>query len=207
VLINIRGTFGSGKSTIVRNVLGEIIAHEVMAVTHVEKPTRADPQRLQRRELVGAVGQGGRVIALGEYRATCGGADEFSWKGAHDAICDAIVTGAHSDRPVVLFEGVTISGIHVRYRDLAADLYKKTGRTTHKVFVMPDVEECVRRVAARSGRGATDKIRETVTDKWHSVCRVHQKLLLDNVPGIRLYWSGSSEQAEALVRELIEENT
>ena len=205
MLINIRGTFGSGKSTIVRNVLGDIVGHEVMATDHVLKPTKTDPQRRQRRDLLGAIGHGGRVIALGEYRATCGGADEFSWKGAHEAICDAIRNAARSDRQVVLYEGVTISGIHARYRDLSNDIYSETRRKTHKIFVMPDIEECVRRVAARSGRGATDKIRETVTDKWHSVRRTHEKLLTDVRPGIELYWTTSTEQAEELVRQLIHE--
>lgn len=206
MLLNIRGTFGSGKSTLATRLLGSSSASEVLVTDYVLKPTKAEPERRLPRELVGTVSQCGKLMALGSYRAKCGGADEYSWKGAHDAICDAIRKGAQNEIPFFLFEGVTISGIHVRYQDLAHEIFQKTGRPTHKLFLIPPVEVCIERVAARSGRGATDKIRETVTDKWRSVDKVFHKLRDANVPGIVLHKFTSNDEAEIVVRQMMEDS-
>lgn len=183
MLINIRGTFGSGKSTIAREALGKSNLGQnpnrvLLAEQQVHSPTARDPQRVRSKQIRGTLGHFGQICALGTYREAnpCGGVDEFSWKGAHDAICAAISASARMHK-VTIFEGQVVSGIFQRYVDLAKVIHRDTGQVTEVVFIVPGVDECVRRVSARSGKPIDDsRMISSVFDKNRAVENCYEKM-------------------------------
>ena len=195
MIINVRGSFGSGKSTIIRNALKPLVTKEDIKPLRKPlynakrfAPTKSMPNREQIKSLMASVMPGSSVAALGSYTMNCGGADEYSWAGAHDAICKAIEEGVKTYK-VFMYEGVTISGIYQRYLDLSNRLFDETGRVTHIVYNMPDIETCIQRVIARTGRERTDRMVESVTDKWRAVDRTYRRLQDDpNTRGISTHW-------------------
>lgn len=202
MLINVRGAFGAGKSTVVKSLIGNSAELVLLAEANAKSPTKANPERMVVKTLVGRRANG--VIALGNYQSNCGGCDEWSWAGAHDAICDAIIQSL-SEAPVSVFEGVTIAGIYQRYVDLAGKIYKEFGRRTHVVYVMPTAEECLRRVSLRSGRPVTDRMTSSVFDKWRAVNRTYERLLLEAPPGIVTHYFSGTDEARDAVHNLVKQ--
>lgn len=210
MLINVRGAFGAGKSTIVRNVLGKPNLGQnanrvVLAETIVVSESKPGKVSERKRQIKGTLGHFGHVCALGTYRAEnpCGGVDEFSWKGAHDTICEAIAYSAGA-YPVTLFEGQVISGIFQRYVNLAKRCYDITGQPTHVVYVMPGREECLRRVSARSGKPIDDeRLISSVYDKYKAVEGCYQKMKALGAEYLVLHYETSTDKAEEAVAKLV----
>lgn len=206
MLINIRGAFGSGKTTIAKSLLPSappLRTTRVLAEAMVLKETKADPNRMIKKLIHGIEINNGNGIVIGTYANACGGLDEYSWKGAHDTIVEAIRQAA-KDYPVVVYEGVTVSGIYGRYADLATDLHHSGGgRESAWVFTMPPAQTCLERVALRSGAGITDRNTSSVFDKWRAIKRVHDKAVEERPLGVRTYWHDSTEDAQEQVESLI----
>lgn len=174
MILNIRGTNGSGKTTVATSLLTEDTTTMVMATQMVPAPTKKDPDRFRQREVVGRRGVNNSVI-LGSYTKSCGGCDEFSWKGSHDCMVAAIRWGAqHFDH--VVFEGLTVTSSFGRYIELADDLFHEFGQRTHWLMMTVDLEECIRRVAARNNKPTTDRVRHNVTKKNETVLKTVPKL-------------------------------
>lgn len=205
MLINVRGAFGSGKSTIVNAALDAGAtagsgqrALATLAEDKVHSPTKADPQRIRTRILQGVVTD--KAVALGSYGNTCGGADEYSWRGAHDAICRGVLKMATDYRGQVgLYEGVTIAGIYQRYVDLSAEVLFQTGRRTQIVFVMPAASECLQRVSKRSGKEINPRMYDSVFDKWRAVQRAYERMKMEAPIGIDLHYFTDTDQAKEFV--------
>lgn len=210
MLINVRGAFGAGKSTIVRNVLGKPNlgqnANRVVLAETVIATERAGGRIAEQRKVVkGTLGHFGHVCALGTYRAEnpCGGVDEFSWKGAHDTICDAITYSA-SAHEITLFEGQVVSGIFQRYVNLARKIFDMAGQVTYVVYVMPGREECLRRVSERSGKPIDDpRLISSVYDKYKAVQGCFDKMMALNAEYLNLSYWHTTDDAEEYVQSLV----
>lgn len=183
MLINIRGTNGSGKTTIAKSLMNGQ-APVLMATQQVLAPTKAEPNRMRTREIWGTPCQYGGII-LGTYQKSCGGCDEFSWKGSHDGMVTAIMWGMQNYRNVI-FEGLTVTSSYQRYVDLAR-FAKEKGHLSHWIMLTVDLEECIRRVAARNYKPTTERVRHNVTKKRQTVMNTIEKLKVDHPQG----WASS----------------
>ena len=128
IILNVRGPNGSGKSTLVRRLLGP----EPLSVAYHETKVTYSRDR--------------RVAALGHYLTPTGGCDGISQQ---DTICK-LVAALAPHHETVIFEGVIVSTLFGRYRDL--DHYLTAlGHTYVWLFLDYDRAECLRRIYARNG--------------------------------------------------------
>jgi hypothetical protein len=214
MIYNIRGTNGTGKTTVVRRVLEGIVDAEnagtmdtfprvVLARQSVLDPTRANPGRMVVREVKGTVAKNEdfSVCAIGTYKKNCGGCDEFSWKGAHDALCDAIrVACDHYD--FVMFEGMTVSGIFQRYVDLAAEIQGRNGKKTTWVHLEIPTHVSEERIVARTGRPTTDRVRENVLGKKQATVRCIQRAKAEAPHILHSSFEDSFAAADSIIQEM-----
>lgn len=177
MILNIRGTNGSGKTTVTRSFFPDkenMSLPVVLAEQEIHSPTKKDPDRMVTKAVVGTLCPHD-VMVIGSYRNNCGGCDEFSWKGAHDALCEAVLKAAREHEHVI-FEGITVSSVFTRYVDLAERCYREAGQLTHWLLLNPPLETCLKRITARSGREADERMRKNVGTKHGVVAHFPEKL-------------------------------
>ncbi len=133
VIVNIRGTNGSGKSTAVTRYMEAVCVEE-----ELKESGRTWAYRLQNG-----------VFVLGRYTTACGGCDTIKTF----AEVKAAVTELASHGPV-LFEGVLWSTCFKPTAELAQSLPEH-----HFIFAMLDTpsDECLRRVLARRKQAGNEK--------------------------------------------------
>jgi hypothetical protein len=147
--ICVRGTNGSGKSSIVAAILdvykGEPILDDKGKIRGYLCKDMLIPGMVQPKDL--------RI--LGSYKTTCGGCDAIS---TQDAICDLVREWAPLGN--VLFEGLLISGLFSRYNSLADELQTKYG--THSIigFLDTPLQTCIERTLSRRAKAAAAKGKE-----------------------------------------------
>lgn len=96
MIINIRGTSGSGKSTIIRSV---------MSLFPLVTQTRMDGRRQPTGYWLGSEADPRVVFIPGHYETACGGCDTLpSYEVIFDMVRAAALTGRH-----VIFEGLLVS--------------------------------------------------------------------------------------------------
>lgn len=195
MIINIRGTNGSGKSTIVRSLLGDRPSVIVDFVPY-PAPTKKDPDRVL--YIQGSVNPDSGVCAIGRYdKNACGGADGYSFKGAQTSIQASIEMAANA-YPHVVFEGSLISTIYGPYVALARRLAQV--QTTSWIALQVPYETCVERVLARSGKTS---VREGVKQKSDIVAALATKVpRMGDDDVIRLYPVDRTEEGERIAKEL-----
>lgn len=155
VIINLRGTNGSGKSTVARAFPGE-------GVTLA--PFSTPKGKL--RHVVGNYSKEFDLIVVGPYRTECGGCDAI---GTQDQVCESVASAAGLAEHV-LFEGVIVSTLFERYRKLSLRL----GGMVWAYLDTP-VELCLARIAARNGGKPIKE--ELVRDKVRSIESTRRKAL------------------------------
>lgn len=143
-IINIRGTSGSGKST---------VARDIMALYTGGRRKFFSPERKQPLGYTlnrGTVSKTGRGLAVvGHYETPCGGCDTIT---SMDRIFD-LVRISHTAGYDVLFEGLLISAEVNRMAQLHLD-----GLPTHVVLLDVPLEECLRSVNERRRRQYDDRL-------------------------------------------------
>jgi hypothetical protein len=169
-----------------------------MATQEVPAPIKINPERTRIREVWGTPGLYNSII-LGTYQKSCGGCDEFSWKGSHDAMVAAIMWGMRQYRHVI-FEGLTVTSSFQRYVSLA-EFAEGHGHPSHWVMLNVDLQECIRRVGARNNKVTTSRVIHNVTKKNDTVLSTIVKLK-DQFPmeltgGRPLGWSAHTETEAA----------
>lgn len=125
--VNLRGTSGSGKTTIVRNILMQQGWHTINAQGKIWG--YANPEL--------------RWIIIGSYENTCGGCDTIrTQQEVEDRIEYCLNQGYN-----VLFEGLLISTLTSRWLELA----KRVSDRANVLFYYLDtpIEECLRRIDLR----------------------------------------------------------
>lgn len=165
MIINIRGTHGSGKSTLVRRV------KEMYG-------DGAVPQMLQgRKQPFGYMCRAPGLEQLyipGHYVGPCGGCDSIS---SIESIFGSVITAAESG-VAVLFEGIVAQHSATRLLDL---------HMVHPVKVIAlstTLEECIESVVARRvARGQTDEFDpKNVAKEFRSVLSSSRRLTNDGLP-------------------------
>lgn len=197
MILNIRGTSGSGKTHLVR---------ELMAAMAGVTPIPGDSQigglatHYPKNKNSKAIGYAGaytypdkiahHVGIVGRYETACGGCDTIK---TQDEICDRV--RAFATRGDVIFEGLLVSVLYERYAKLCEELSatrrrveagqeKVLGRPSDLlppfIFAFLDTPEelCVERVKARRiAAGNETPLNEANTrDKWSICQRVAEKL-------------------------------
>lgn len=168
MIINIRGTNGSGKSTIVFDLM-----EKYGYTPHVPPEWNA-----HKWEAVQIHAPFGDVYAIGQYKTQCGGCDGVP---TQNEICRLVKKYAKKGH--VIFEGVIVSTIFQRY----VDLLPKLG--THRIlFINTPLKTCISRIKKRrKKRGATGTFKEDqVASKFRGQQRQIQRLE-DGYP--QLDWS------------------
>lgn len=179
MIIQIRGTSGSGKSTVMRKVMAEIVKDSAQPW---------DPETIETRKMPLYYNRNG-VIVLGHYEIACGGCDTI---GSVPQIFAVIKTLPEFD--YLLCEGLLLS------EDVKWTL---TVPDTRVIFLTTDPEECLTRVKQRQqekGREPTDpaRVRRKLLTRVATIERARLRLVsagvycrrasADQAPGILLNW-------------------
>jgi len=175
MLINLRGTFGAGKSTAVRAILDAGDARPIYG---------ALAQRPEAYELSLA---GEPTYVLGPYLTACGGLDAVQ---PYELICPLIERYAQAGN--VVFEGALVSGCW----GAVGRLLERYGREAIVAFLDTPVDECIRRVQARRALRGDDRPFDptNLISKHKTIARLKQKL---DAAGIVRTMVSSSENAAA----------
>ncbi len=175
-IVNIRGTSGSGKSTLVRQLMDRSLSTE---------------QLMEGKRIVGyELALPKLVHVVGRYETACGGCDGIK---TQDEVCNRVRQfAAFGD---VVFEGLLISHIYGRYRDLTREL------TTHRFvwyFLDTPLDICIAQVKQRRlDAGNTKELDVTnTTQKWLDSRRVFQKAQDD---GLNPMWLPYQEALPVLL--------
>lgn len=157
IAINIRGTGGSGKSTLVRKVIERYPYHanileekrkRAMATCHwfvQSKTTTTVPTR--------------GLFVPGHYETNCGGCDTVK---TVDKVYELVRASALGDGNNVLYEGIMVMDDVTRAVQFDQDLKKKDGRLIVISLTTP-IEECL--AGIRSRRGAEKEAVKPLNEK------------------------------------------
>lgn len=185
MVINIRGTNGSGKSTTVRRLMSYLGDQHFTEVKH---------GRVTCYEYHQSYGDRGdvKIAVIGAYKTATGGCDTVK---TQDEVCELVRTYA-SQGWHVIFEGVVISTLHSRYSKLADELL--AGYNIPTVFAYMDTppERCLQNVKARrvaAGKPETGFNEQMVLDKYATIKKTAAKMA-DDGHRVQMLHFGASHQ-------------
>lgn len=137
LLVNIRGTNGSGKSTIPISMKDDPDMYEVI------RPYKGRPKKIL------TVFPTYGWVALGSYNRQVGGCDTFPNK----AFTEKVLVYALKKFPEynVLMEGILIATTYSTYAELFAEMQETYGVQPVIYYLMPPVETCIARIKKRNG--------------------------------------------------------
>lgn len=160
MIISVRGTNGSGKSTVVRGLMGLGVAKPIFGVLGPSKPEAYKVQLPNVTE---------PVYVLGPYVTETGGCDCVQ---PFDLILELLEK--YAARGHVVFEGMMVSDTYGRI----GRLLEKYGQQAVFTFLPTPLEECIRRVEERRvGRGNTKPLNpKNTTNRYASVQKVRDKI-------------------------------
>ena len=162
-IVSIRGTHGSGKSSIVRAILHKY--------PHTELKFDAKDKRPY--SYLVNLPNGKELAVVGPYVSACGGCDAIQ---PYSDIAEYI-NGALANDNDVLFEGALVSSSYGSLGHLL-NSYQCAGSTAYFAFLDTPVEECLRRVAERrAARGNLEPLnpKNTVV-KFDNVLRTKEQM-------------------------------
>lgn len=167
MIINVRGTSGSGKTTVVREVMAagnaEMLFGDGKAGGIFGKAIRPEAYRVN---IAGVVTP---VYVIGSYEHVCGGCDSIR---SQDEVCDRVRRYARQGH--VVMEGLLVSHLFSRYKALDRELQPIPYIWA---FLDTPLDLCLERVEARRLSRGSDKPlnpRNTI-QKWHDSRRVFEK--------------------------------
>jgi len=131
MIISIRGTHGSGKSTVMRELIDKYCAQRYYG--------RAGKGRPEAYELA-LPGVHRTAYILGPYETTCGGCDAIQ---PYDLILELLTE--YGAKGHVLFEGALVSSSYGRI----GRLMEQWGQDGVMAFLNTPIDECLRRVVQR----------------------------------------------------------
>ena len=156
-VINIRGTSGSGKTTIVRNILNH-------GKWHSFKDSNNKIRGYFSPDLHWAI--------IGSYENDCGGCDTIKHQVEVEELVEKFVDHQYN----VLFEGLLLSTISQRWIDFSRRLSPKANVLF--CYLTTPIEECVNRVKARRlSKGNTKEFNtKNTVDRVKAIESTYQKL-------------------------------
>lgn len=150
IAINIRGTGGSGKSTLVRRLIDLYPNHAHLMEEKRKRPMATvhwfkDARRVDGSGLYDE--RPGGLFVPGHYETDCGGCDTVK---TVDKVYDLVRTSALGDGNNVLYEGIMVMDDVTRAVQFDRDL-KKVGSKLIVVSLTTTIEDCLAGIRARRG--------------------------------------------------------
>lgn len=186
VIINVRGTSGSGKSHLTRRV---------MELYTQRTPFRQKDEK--RKQPLGYIctRPGWRpLVVIGHYETACGGCDTIS---GYERTFD-MIREAHRQGNNVYFEGLLLSGD----RKFTTQLFE-THKTLHIIALDTPIEQCIESINARRREKKGDDAPPVKEENTRSKHKTLLKLMPEFVSlGISAEWK-SREDAFIRIQELL----
>lgn len=187
MIIQIRGTSGSGKTTVAREVFSRLKA-QYGAAREIFTAGRRKP-------LYSLYGH--RVAVVGHYESACGGCDNIgSAREVYDTIL--LIRKKHPDTlKCIVSEGLLLSEDTKWTIQLASEIPLKV------LYLTTDIEECLRRIRKRREEAGNDKPlnEKNSRNRVRTIDRSRNKLIDAGI----LCRRSSSSQAARIVLEWIRE--
>lgn len=182
-VINVRGTSGSGKSTVVRKIM-ELYP----AKTRIMIPGRKQPLGY----ILNRAPPGGRPLAvIGHYETACGGCDTIKFM---DDVMARVREGNRFALDV-LFEGVLLSGEAKRFIDLWVD-----GIPLQCLYLTTPIDVCIdsinTRRQAKHGDNAAPVNPTITTNRQKSIASARRRMDEVGIPSVDV----SRDEAVAYIR-------
>ena len=182
MIVNIRGTSGSGKTTAARalfSLAGRVALYDA--------PRGASPLAGRRPSAYQLGLQPAYLV--GSYETECGGCDTIK---TQELVCERVATYAALGH--VVFEGLLVSTLYERYARLARSV-----APTHPfvwAFLDTPLDECLRHVAERRcARGDLRPLDPTnTTAKWHLMRRLYAKCQAAGLDARWVPWETAGEE-------------
>lgn len=163
-IVNIRGTHGSGKSTIATRIMNKYGYIEHIKIS-------ADGMKARTAGYIVPIKRGETLFIVGKYETACGGCDGIQ---PYSDIWPRVAAAAE-DHHHVLFEGALIS---TTYGSIGQES-EFFGNDFVFAFMDTPLEECVRRVNARRaarGAGPIEDIKN-IAGKHATIAALRSKLM------------------------------
>lgn len=132
MIINIRGTSGSGKSTIIKKVMATYPVKIPVMIKGRKQPLGYYLKREGRPTLA----------VVGHYEADCGGCDTIP--AGHDKVYE-LVNYARKEGCDVLFEGLLLAAEYIR----ASNMNKEIGHELKIIALTTPIDQCLASINAR----------------------------------------------------------
>lgn len=165
MLISLRGTNGSGKSTVIRALFDECPSKPIYGRLGIRLPEAYKLVVPKCKK---------PVYVLGPYVTACGGCDRLI---PFDMIPDMI--RRYAAKGHVIFEGVIVASIYGQVGALMEEFKKES----IMLFIDTSLEECIRRVKSR--RADRTDLREfnpkNLEQKYKATSRVREKVTADGI--------------------------
>ena len=182
MIVNVRGTHGAGKSTVVRSVMRLGIVAPIFGLLGPNLP-EAYAVEFPRATVP--------TFVVGPYTSACGGCDRISDNATVIALIEK-----YAERGHVLFEGSLISSTY----GAVGRFLEAWRKDAAFVFLDTPLEECLRRVEARRGYGRDERLIRNVTGKFRSGARVYERIISEGK--MRAILSSSQEAPEIIIGEI-----
>ena len=179
MILDIRGTSGSGKSTVARGLMA-MYPNITPLGPEVEKKPEGYECRPDRQGLAphdSPLADMPNLYVVGSYKNTCGGCDGIK---TQEEACERV--RRYAAQGDVVFEGLLISHIFERYHKLDKELEAAHGQHTIWAFLDTPLEVCLERVRVRretrataKGKVASELDPKNTVDKWHDARRGFEK--------------------------------
>jgi hypothetical protein len=178
MIVNVRGTSGSGKTWLARRLLEHTAA---VPFAFAEGKRKPKPEVYRGGVTLGRDGPE-PIFILGSYETTCGGCDTIP---TQDRICDLV--RQYAPQGHVFLEGLLMSHLESRYTSLAYELGKE-----RFVFAFLDtpIETCLARIQQRRearGRTGTPEPKHAASE-WRQIKRVIGKFDAAGLRTVVLPW-------------------
>ena len=189
LILDIRGTHGSGKSTVVHNLLKQ----------YEHTPIEGFCEYKQKEMVLGYHLHDPYGAVLGRYNNVCGGCDGI---GSADETCRRVRLFSQ-EHSLVILEGILVAHTFQRYSDLAKEL-EAAGHSYFFLFLNTPLQVCVSRVRQRRIKQGNIKPfnpKNCIHDYhqiWH---RTREKMVRAKHKVIELDWSEPMVQVLELVEE------
>lgn len=164
MILNVRGTNGSGKSTIVRAILDRFTSTPIYGVLGPKKP---EAYRLLLKD-------DKILFLLGPYQTPAGGADCIQ---PYDNI--PILVDKYAKLGHVLLEGVLVSKI----KGQLGACFEKYGKAAVMLFLDTSQEDCIKAVQARRNERGDDRPfnPHNLIEAFKATQRVRRTLIADDI--------------------------
>lgn len=174
IVFSIRGTNGSGKSTIARRFLPAPMEPGRVELNAYPAPTKREPDRKLRVEgYIRSSQQLGRIGVVGSYRTACGGLDGIVNFEVQRGAISWMIDVEQCDH--VIAEGLLASGVYGSWGEFSK-LLRAQGHTYAFCYLQTPLGVCKERILKRqadalaaSGRARREINWQLVEDKFNSV--------------------------------------